>query len=115
MNFQDLKTIVSQIKKTMPCPKCNARYMDMDIEVIGSLGYDETFFHVFCPECDTESVIHVNLQCEHLPEEGSVRLGTAPRMEYISSNEVLDMHNFLKDFKGNFATMFKNTEKNQNS
>ncbi len=112
MNFHDLRIIVGQIKKTMNCPKCNGKYSDIDIEVIGSVGEDQTFFHAFCPDCDTESVIHVNLQIEAMDDD-PVRLGTAPRMEHISSNEVLDMHNFLKSFNGNFGDMFK--EKNPNN
>jgi len=114
MNFHDLKIIVGQIKKTMRCQKCAGKYGDIDIEVIGSLNCDESFFHAFCPECETESVIHVNMQIEPMEGDMPIRLGTAPRMEHITSNEVLDMHNFLKGFNGNFNDMFQQ-EKNQNS
>ncbi|MFA4814683.1 MAG: hypothetical protein WC924_03410 [Candidatus Gracilibacteria bacterium] len=114
MNFHDLRIIVGQIKKTMRCQKCDGKYGDIDIEVIGSLNCDESFFQAFCPDCETESVIHVNMQVEPLPGEFPVRLGTAPRMEHISSNEVLDMHNFLKSFNGSFNDMFRDKEKNQN-
>lgn len=110
MNFHELKIIVGQIKKEMPCLKCKRSYQDLDIDMIGSPNQDEAFFCAFCPDCDMEAVIHVTMQndCAHCSgEEGPVRLGTAPRMEYISSNEVLDMHNFLKDFNGNFSNMFK--------
>ena len=39
------------------------------------------------------------------------KLGTAPRMENISVNEVLDVHNFLKDFKGDFKIFETNKTK----
>ena len=117
MNFHELKIVVSQIKREMPCLKCKENYRDIDIDLIGSPNEDEAFFCAFCPNCEMEAVIHVNMDhepCSHCsPGDPSVRLGTAPRMEYISSNEVLDMHNFLKNFDGSFDNIFK--EKNQNS
>ena len=106
MNFQELKIIVSQIKKTMRCPECNGRYTDETIEVIGSINQDESYFHAFCPNCEDESCIHVDCRPELFCEDHA-RLGNAPRMEHISSNEVLDMHNFLKSFGGNFEQVFK--------
>lgn len=111
MNFHDLKIIVGQIKKTMRCQKCNGKYCDMDIDIIGNLNCEESFFQAICAECETEAVIHVNFQIEPLGEMPPVRLGTAPRMEHISSNEVLDMHNFLKGFNGSFDEMFQEKDK----
>ena len=106
MNFHELKIIVGQIKRTMRCPECDGKYTDETIEVIGSINQDESFFHAYCPNCEDESCIHVDNGPEPLCEEHA-RLGNAPRMEHISSNEVLDMHNFLKSFGGNFDEMFK--------
>lgn len=112
MNFHDLKIIVGQIKKTMRCQKCNGKYGDFDIDIIGNLNCEESFFQAICPECETEAVIHVNFQIEPLIGEfPPIRLGTAPRMENISSNEVLDMHNFLKGFDGSFNEMFQEQNK----
>lgn len=107
MNFHDLRIIVSRIKRTMRCPLCNGKYSDATIEVIGSINQDESFFHAYCPNCEDESCIHVNCACDFISPGNDIRLGLAPRMEHISSNEVLDMRNFLKDFQGNFEEMFK--------
>jgi hypothetical protein len=113
MNFHDLRIIVSQIKKNITCPKCKLGYTDEDIEVIGSLGDEHNFFHASCAECESESVVHVNL---HFDEDGMIlpdlrRLGSAPRMGNVSANEVLDMRNYLKDFEGDFGQLFKNSKK----
>ncbi len=110
MNFHELRIIVSQIKKIMRCPECNGKYTDENIDILGSINYDESFFHVYCPDCDDESCIHVDMHMEPM-NNGELRLGTAPRMERISSNEVLDMHNFLKGFSGSFSEMFKQEDK----
>jgi hypothetical protein len=34
------------------------------------------------------------------------KLGSAPRLGKIDMNEVLDIHNFLKSFNGDFTQMF---------
>lgn len=110
MNFHDLRLIVNQIKKTLKCPKCATKYSDEDIELIGDLGDEQVFFHAWCPECESESVINVQIDPQWFfgPEP---RLGSAPRMGHISSNEVLDMHNFLKEFNGDFSKMFDKESK----
>ncbi len=114
MNFQDLRIIIGQIKKNVSCPKCKGKYKDADIEVIGSLGDEQNFFHAICSKCQSESIINVAIQFD---SDGLVvapnlkKLGAAPRMEQISSNEVLDMHNFLKAFDGDFSELFKKKEK----
>ncbi len=107
MNFHELKIIVGQIKRSMRCPVCNGKYTDETIDVIGSINQDESFFHAFCPNCEDASCIHVNCDLESVPMGSDIRLGSAPRMEHISSNEVLDMYNFLKGFGGNFEGIFK--------
>lgn len=101
MNFQDLRLIVGQIKKSIQCPKCKANYIDQDIEVVGSVGEDQTFFHATCGKCESEAVINVSVQFDSHMEM------TLPNISAISTNEVLDMHNFLKGFDGNFKHLFK--------
>lgn len=108
MNFHDLRIIVAQLKKNISCPKCKNGFQDEDIELVGSLGDEHTFFFATCADCDVETVVNVSLQMdesETLPN--LARLGTAPRGNSISTNEVLDMHNFLKDFSGDFNSLFK--------
>jgi hypothetical protein len=107
MNFRELKLIVGQIKKTINCPKCECKFTDEDIELIGGLGDEQTFFHASCLDCETESVINVCIHFDDEMVDGISRLGSAPRLGKISTNEVLDMSNFLKEFDGNFKTVFQ--------
>lgn len=115
MNFQDLKIIIGQIKKKISCLKCKARYTDQDIEMIGSLENAQTFFYAVCPSCELEAVINVCIHTDHLGRTYADEM-ISPRLERlgdkIESNEILDMHNFLKEFNGDFVAMFK--EKNPN-
>lgn len=112
MNFQDLKVIIAQIKKKISCPKCSGRYSDQDIEMIGNLNCEQTFFYAVCPNCSLEAVVNVCIHTDHFEI-------STPRMERlggkIESNEILDMHNFLKEFNGDFQGMFKEKDSKPNS
>lgn len=114
MNIQELKFIVNEIKKKIFCDTCKGKYTDEDIEMIGTLGDFQSYFHAWCPTCELETIINVTVEVNRdgtiFIEEMLVprveRLGSAPRGEKIQSDEVLDMHNFLKDFDGNFIEAF---------
>jgi len=104
MNFKDLKIIIKQIKREITCPQCKKKYLDEEIEIIGSPDGEQCYFSAFCPKCESDSIIHVTLE----PHPSKLpHLGAAPRLGQISQNEVLDMHNFLREFDGNFETLFK--------
>ena len=108
MNFKDLKIIVKQIKNTIRCQKCESKYTDDVIEVIGGLSDEQIFFHAYCPECDADSIVHVTVETQFVSPEMSklTKLGNAPRIGHVSADEVLDMRNFLKSFDGNFEKLF---------
>lgn len=109
MNFHDLRIIVNQIKKNIDCPRCKSKFTDEDLELVGGLGDELTFFYASCMECESEAMISVNLQIgtQEAPLPEISRLGSAPRGGKVSANEVLDMQNFLKNFDGDFTKVFK--------
>lgn len=107
MNFKDLKIIANQIKKEITCPKCKGKYVDESLEIIGSPDGEQYFFHALCPKCEADSIVHVAVETKPSKLPNFKKLGSSPRLGHISSNEVLDMHNFLKEFDGNFKTLFK--------
>lgn len=112
MNFQDLRIIIRQIKKNINCPKCKGKYSDQDIEVIGTLGDEHTFFHAVCPKCEAEAVINVAIQMNdmeiNIPE--LKKLANNISKEKVSINEILDIHNFLDNFDGDFKDLFRVTQ-----
>lgn len=111
MNYHELKIIVSEIKKMLRCPGCDGKYTDENIDVLGDTSFGESIFHAYCPACNDESCVHVGADMD-IVQYSDPRLGTAPRMEKIESDEVLDMHNYLKGFGGNFSETFKEESKN---
>jgi len=111
MNFHDLKIIVNKIKKEITCPNCNHKYVDESIEIIGAINDEQFFFQAFCAECKLLSFITMHIDAD-APITDLPKLGTAPRMgKKITENEVLDMHNFLKGFDGDIASLFSKISK----
>lgn len=107
MNIQELRIIVGQIKQNVSCPKCKHNYNDEDLNLIGSLNEDSTFFHAFCSKCPAEAVINVSVNVDTLDNPSWPESIEAPLTHSIELNEVLDMHNFLDQFDGDFNTLFK--------
>jgi hypothetical protein len=80
--------------------------MNQDIDIIGSVDGVHHFFQTHCPKCNISALLQVTIE-DITPNGQLPRLGTAPRMECIHHNDVLDMHNFLKTFEGDFSSLFK--------
>lgn len=108
MNIHELKLIVEQLKSNVSCPKCSSCYHDQNIDLVGAINDDHCVFLVDCPHCESESFINVCLETEEMEH-----ISNFPQMEEdeapagITTNDILDMHNFLKDFKGDFRSLFQ--------
>lgn len=110
MNYYDIKMMVAEIKKKITCPKCKGHYTDEDIDIVSSFCFCQSVFYATCFECQLDSVIEITIDFNKIKPKIQ-KLGTAPRLGKISSNEVLDMRNFLQNFDGNFSGIFKNKDK----
>lgn len=97
MNFEELKKIIEEIKRDMPCRDCNSPFKDTDIRIIGSI-LDETYIIARCHTCKNNTIINV------VPTRKHGGLKKTP--EIINKDDILDMQNFLKSFDGDFAKLF---------
>ena len=100
-----LKRFVS----TMKCSVCGQRYELSSIKVLGHLE-DLWFLSVFCPACHTKGFVAAVIKEGRLPEVVTdlteadfARLRGVGKVEV---DDVLDMHNFLKEFEGDFRRLF---------
>jgi len=108
MNFHELRIIVGQIKRGIDCARCQRIYKDEDITLIGIMSDEQTLFAVYCPKCQYESFVNVGIHIDETPctLPKFTKLGSAPRKGQITTNDVLDISNFLKDFEGDFYSLF---------
>ncbi|MBU2523779.1 hypothetical protein KKG71_01125 [Patescibacteria group bacterium] len=108
MNLKLLKEVIVHIKKTMKCPHCKTTFRDNNMHIIGTLP-DEAFFQLYCPKCKANLLLHTAVETHRKHRKITTQKHhSIIEPDTISKDEVLDMHNFLKTFDGNFNSAFKN-------
>jgi transcription elongation factor Elf1 len=105
MNERLIKKLVSTVK----CNVCGVHYELANIDIIGHR--DGTWFlNIFCPTCDRESFVAAIIKKENAQEivtgVTEEKFTASVRADLISSNDLLNLHNFLKDFDGDFIKLF---------
>ncbi len=104
MRYLELKSIIRHIKKNMPCQGCGRCFKEKDINIM-ALFQESVFLELACPECSLRTVVQISLLQDG--DEISYRQHKLDAKDPISHDEILDMHNFLKDFKGDFKSILK--------
>lgn len=117
MSFKLLKQVIAHLRKTSKCPSCGSEFSEDFLYVLatganpGPEGGHALFF-VMCRKCSVHAFVFVEvtsitarLKKEHI----RIQTKTAPAgaMAGIDVNEVLDMHNFLKDWQGDVKELFQ--------
>lgn len=106
MNFNELKEIIKHLRKVVPCNSCERKFETEGIQVLSTYA-DEGLFYFTCSNCLNQLIIHVSI-VDHDEKEKSLNIqaSTAPE---VSKNDVLDIHNFLAGFNGDFKNLFSET------
>ncbi|MFA7244080.1 MAG: hypothetical protein WC080_02230 [Patescibacteria group bacterium] len=97
MNHNDLSNLIRTVQKNVRCPQCGKQYCFDDIKIRGVV----------------DSVCFLELLCkDHMPLLATVMLNdkaaiTNKSGDPIISNDVIETHKFLKEFKGTFQEIFK--------
>jgi len=103
MNFAELKEIIKYLKKTVTCTTCKKKFLDEDIKVISTIG-SEGLFHIHCHHCHNEVIVHITI-LEQTSEKSNINIETR-KASKINENDILDIHNLLKQFNGDFIKLF---------
>ncbi len=96
----------NEIKKfitNIECGSCGKHY---ELGSIDDVRYREdfSFLHMYCPSCDKTDLLIVDVK-EYKETKAATDMIEAWESCFsipVSSSDVLDMHIFLKDFKGGF-------------
>ena len=101
----------SLIKKLMASIKCGVCGQCYEIDNIGVLGHhqDLWFLRASCSACHTQCLMAAVIGEEREPKVitdlTEAELDRFRDASMLSADEVLDMHNFLKDFDGDFSRL----------
>lgn len=128
MNVRILKKLIRTLQAKITCPGCGAKFNKP--EQVQFRGYvDKTYFlQLNCLECPTLvfATVMVTPERELMSETKEVdglqlqdkpqiipkvkakpaKSRPARKLKKISANDVIDAHNFLEGFDGNFEDMF---------
>ncbi len=98
MNFENIKEVIKHLKNTLPCKNCNKIYRYKDISIVVATP-TEGIFALKCNRCKltTMAEVGINQQREH--------------RSIVTKNDVIEMHQFLEDFNGDFKSLFNSYKK----
>ena len=104
MSFELLKQVVSLLRQKARCTHCKSRFNEDLVFVLSTTVQPDTaaglgLFFIVCEKCSNTGFALV----EVMPHNEKLEFCD---IREISLNEVLDMHNFLKEWKGDVKELF---------
>ena len=100
-----LKKLMGSIK----CGSCGNHYEERNVEVLGN-SEEMWFLQAICSSCHTQSLVVAIIQkCTRsdvttdLTDIEQVKLAT---ISAVDADDLLNIHGFLKGFKGDFSSLF---------
>jgi hypothetical protein len=102
------ENVIKQVMASLKCGVCRQRYEPDNVTVLGHQE-DLWFLKVFCPACHTRYLVAVVIKEGEAPEVitdlTESEVDKFKNAVGLTADEVLDMHNFLKDFDGDFSRL----------
>jgi len=100
---------IKHLMTAVSCSVCGNLYEDDNVEVLGRYN-DLWFLSVYCSVCESEGTVAAILKSGELaeivtdlaPGEGDRFRG----IDAVNVDDLLGMHDFMKDFDGDFAGLF---------
>jgi hypothetical protein len=103
------EALIKRVMTSMKCSACGQHYVPDNISILGHQE-DLWFLKVFCSACRTQylvaAVIREGKAPEIITDLTEAELGKFRDAGKLTADEVLDMHNFLKAFDGDFSRLF---------
>jgi len=106
MNCAELSSIIRYIKEVFPCSMCKKPFNSKEIITLATLP-NECLLATICGKCNANTILSVVVMpAVSQKTERKIMVRTA-NAQNISTNEILDIKNFLKSFKGDFKEIFQ--------
>lgn len=101
--------LIKKLIASMKCGVCGQEYEAGNINILGHYE-DLWFLSALCPACHSRCLVAAVIKEGKVPEVttdlAEAELDYFKNADSLAADEVLDMHNFLKDFDGDFARLF---------
>lgn len=100
---------VRRLVATIKCGVCSRHYEGGNVKILGHHG-DLWFLSVYCSDCHSQGLVAAVIREGQLPELitdlTEEEYDKFREIDAVSDNDLLDIHNFLKDFDGDFSLIF---------
>ena len=103
------ESLIKRLIASLKCSACGQCYDTDNITVLGQRE-DLWFLRVFCLTCHTQYLVATLINESQAPEVNTeltrAELDEFTNADAVTADEILDIHNFLKDFDGDFSRLF---------
>ena len=102
------ESLIKRLIASVKCSICGQRY---ELENISILGHRQDLWYMGarCSACHTRSLVAVVVKEDRVREVitdlTDTELDKFKDMGVLAADDVLDMHNFLKEFSGDFSQL----------
>jgi hypothetical protein len=105
--------LIKHLIASIPCAVCQHHYEPGDVQIVDHRG-EIWVMAVKCNHCGTQGLIFAMIKEGEKPEivsELTAREWAKFReMPQIDADDLLDVHEFLRDFEGDFVSLFEDSE-----
>ena len=105
-----IEDVIKDLMASMECDICGERYGVDNVDII-SHEEDLWFLRVICPACQTQCLVTAVIREGGTPQVitdlTETELDGFRDVGVLTADEVLDVHNFLKEFDGDFSRLFE--------
>ncbi len=103
------ESLIKRLIASLKCSSCGQGYEGENIDILDH-NADLWFLRIFCSTCRTQylvaAVVNEGEAPEVITELTEAELDKFRNAGSLTTDEILDMHNFLKGFDGNFSQLF---------
>ena len=104
------ESLIKKLIASIKCGSCGQHYEEDNIDVIEH-SQEVWFLRVFCSSCHVKCLVAAMIRGEEKAEVitdlTEAELDKFRYGDAVGENDVLDMHNFLKDFDGDFPSLLR--------
>lgn len=118
MDKKHIDELIRNIRDSIKCPNCGASYRASSIFILGEVK-DTVLVQLECGFCKVPALASVTIKQQEANENNfekpyfetsgmsSFRESQNADLEKVTTDDVLDMHKFLKNFDGDFKKILE--------
>ncbi len=100
--------LIKKLMTSIKCEECGQNYEPFNIDILGHCE-DTWFLRALCSSCHTQCLVAAVVREDKMVEgmaEPAIAKMDENQSGAVDINDMLDMHNFLIDFDGDFSSVF---------